>query len=85
MRGRDLLRLDGEVVRLARIERQLTREELAAAARCSMSTVRLAHAGVPISLTKARDLAKALRVSLASLCGGSVVKAHVKRRSEAVA
>ena len=85
MRKRDLLNLDAEAVRCIRVRRQMTREELAAAASCSMSTVRLAHAGIPVSLTKARDIARALRVPLEQLCRGDIGRALVTGRSETAA
>ena len=79
-KGKDLLRLDAGAVNLARSRRQMTCRDLAASAGCSLRTVPAAHSGTAISLTKARDVAKALRVSLKTLCGGSITNAIVKAR-----
>ena len=73
----DALRIDGEKLRLARLRRGMSREDLAVAAGCARSTVWRAHARLPITLVNARQIAKALRVSLKTICGGSIVDAMV--------
>jgi len=65
---RDLVLFDGDAVTRRRLTLNMTRDELVMGSGCSPRTVWAVHNGVPISLMKAREIAKALRVSLRSLC-----------------
>ncbi len=78
---KDLILFDGEAVARRRLALNMTRDELVDASGCSARTVWSAHNAVPVSLRKARDIARALRMSLRSLCAPQRVK---KQGGEAI-
>jgi transcriptional regulator with XRE-family HTH domain len=63
----DKVLLAAERVTAARLKREMTRDDLAKAAGCSRRTVVTIYAGKPISLAKARDVARALGVAVQDL------------------
>lgn len=67
-RKKDLVLFDREAITRCRVNRLMTRDELAQKSHCSRKTIWCAHNGIPITLSKARDVARALGVSLRSLC-----------------
>ena len=76
-RPRDLLELDAEEVRRARVLREMTRQDLATAVGCCWDTVRKIEMGKPVSLPTAKGIARDLGVALKDLCGGDIGSALV--------
>jgi len=66
-RKKDLVTLDGDAVTRRRMAMCMTRQELAAKSHCSPRTIWNCHNDVAVTLTKARQIAAALRMSLGSL------------------
>lgn len=59
--------MDGQRLRDAAIQREMTRDDLGRRTGCSKNTVVNAHAERPVSLSRAVAIAKALRVPLRDL------------------
>ena len=83
MRRSDAIILDPNAVELARRGRLLTVGELVRRSGTSVKLVWRARTGRPVSVPKARAIAKALSVSLRSLLAESVADRHKRGNSPA--